>query len=60
MYLCDTGMIRDKHRDIIQAASQEVLDLISGPHQAALTMGCTDLSTVNADNTMGNYADEMD
>ena len=60
MYLRDTGMIQDKHGDILRAASQEVLDLIAGPHQTASTIGCTDLSTVDADNTMGNYADEID
>ena len=60
MYLRDTGMIQDKHRDILQAASQEVLDLIAGPNQATPIIGCTDLSTVDTDNTMGNYADEMD
>ena len=60
MYLRDTGMIQDKHRDILQAASQEVLDLIAEPHQAAPTVGCMDLYTVDADNNMGNYADEMD
>ena len=60
MYLPNTGMIQDKHRDILRAASQEVLDLISGPHQVAPLVGCTDLSTVDADNTVGDYADEMD
>ena len=59
MYLRDTGMIQNKHRDILQAALQEVLDLNARPHQAALTVGCTGLSTVDADNTMGDYADEM-
>ena len=60
MYLRDTGMIQDKHRDILQAALQEVLGLIAGPNQANPIIGCTDLSTVDADNTMGDYADEMD
>ena len=60
MYLCDTGMIQDKHRYILQAASHELLDLIAVPHQAAPTVECTDLSTLDADDTMGNYADEMD
>jgi len=60
MYLHDTGMIQDKHRDILQAALQEVLDLIAGPHQAVPTAECTDLSTVNADKTMGDYADKID
>ena len=53
-------MIQNKYRDILQAALQEVLDLIAGPNQATPIVGCTDLSTVNADKTMGNYADEMD
>ena len=52
-------MIQDKHRDVLQAALQEVLDLIAGPNQAAPTIGFTDLSTVDADDTMGNYAYEM-
>ena len=60
IYLRDTGMIQDKHRDFLQAALQEILDLIAGPHQAAPTVGCTDLSTVDADVTIGNYADEID
>ena len=57
MYLGNTGMIQDNHRDMIRAAYQEVLDLITGPHQTAPTIGCTNLSTVDADNTMGDYAD---
>ena len=60
MYLCDTRMFQDKHRDILRAASQEVLDLIAGSHQTAPTIGCTNLSTFDADNTMGDYTDEMD
>ena len=52
-------MIQDKHRDILRAASQEVLDLIGGP---ALTLipNLTGLSIVDVDKTMGNYADDMD
>ena len=58
MYLHDTGIIQDKHRDILRAASQEVMDLIAGslvniPDLAGMTM-------VEADNTMGNYIDNMD
>ena len=36
MYLRDTGMIQDKHRDILRAALQEVLDLIAGPNLSLL------------------------
>ena len=29
-YLRDTGIIQDKHRDVLWAASQEIVDLIAG------------------------------
>ena len=52
MYLRNTGIIQDKHRDFLRAASQEIIDLIAGysvniPNMAGLT-------TVEADNTMGD------
>ena len=58
MYLHDTGIIQDKHCNVLQAASQEITDLIAGslvniPNMAGLT-------TVEADNTMGGYIDDMD
>ena len=59
MCLHDTGMIQDKHRDILRAASQEVLDLIAGPTTVNIP-DLAGLSIVDVDNTMGNYADDMD
>ena len=59
MYLRDTGIIQDKHRDILRAASQEVLDLIAGPILTLLP-DLTGLSIVDVDETMGDYADDMD
>ncbi len=59
MYLRDTGMIQDKHRDILRAALQEVLDLIAGP-TLTLLPSLTGLSIVDVDETMGDYADDMD
>ena len=58
LYLRDMGIIQDKHRDSLRAASQGVIDLIAGslvniPDLAGLTM-------VEADNTMGDYIDDMD
>ena len=58
MYLRDTGIIQDKHRNILRAASQEIIDLIAAssvniPNLAGLT-------TVEVDNTMGDYIDDMD
>ena len=56
IYLRDTGIIQDKHRDVLWAASQEIFDLIAGssvniPNMAGLSM-------VDVDNTMGDYIDE--
>jgi hypothetical protein len=59
MYLRDAGMIQDKHRDIFRAESQEVLDLIAGP-TLTLLPSLTRLSIVDVDETMGEYADDMD
>ena len=58
IYLCNTGIIQDKHRDVLRAASQEIIDLISGssvniPHLAGMT-------TVKADNKVGEHIDNMD
>jgi len=59
MYLRDTGMIQDKHRDILRAASQEVLDLIARP-TLTLLPSLKGLSIVDIDETMGDYANDMD
>ena len=58
MYLRDTGIIQDKHQDVLQAASQEIIDLIASslvniPNMAELT-------TVKADDTKGDYIDDID
>ena len=59
MYLRDTGMIQDKHRDILRASSQEVLDLIAGPTTVNIP-DLAGLSIVDVDENMGNYADDKD
>jgi hypothetical protein len=58
MYLRDTGIIQDKHRDILRAASQEVIDLIAG--SSGNIPDLAGLSIVEVDNTMGDYIDDMD
>ena len=58
MYLRDTGIIQDKHCNILRAASQEVVDLIAG--SPADTHDLAGMSTVEPDTTMGNYIDNMD
>ncbi len=58
MYLRDTSIIQHQHVDALQAASQEVLDLI-----AALPADVIALSTLTdgtTDPNMSKYADEMD
>ena len=58
MYMRDTGIIQDKHRDTLRAASQEVIDLIAGSLENIPDLA--GLSIVKLDSTMGNYIDEMD
>jgi hypothetical protein len=56
MYLRDTGIIQDKHCNVLRAASQEIVDLIAS--SLANFPNIAGLSTVDVDNTMGNYIDE--
>ena len=58
MYLRNTGIIQDKHRDILWAASQEVINLIAG--SLVNISDLAGLSIVKVDNTMGDNIDEMD
>ena len=58
MYLRNTGIIQDKHCDILRAASQEVINLIAG--SSVNTPNPVGMSTVEADNIMGNYTYHMD
>ena len=56
MYLRDTVIIQDKHRDVLRAASQEIVDLIAG--SSANIPNMAGLLTVDIDDTMGDYIDE--
>ena len=58
MYLRDTYIIQDKHRHILRAASQEVIDLIA--RSSVNIPDLAGLSVVDVDNTMGDYIDDMD
>ena len=58
IYLRDMGIIQDKHRNILRAASQEVIDLIAG--SLVNIPDLAGMSTVDVDNTMGDYIDNMD
>ena len=58
MYLHGTETIQDKHRDILRAASQEIVDLIS--RSSVNIPDLAGLSMVDFDNTMGDDIDDMD
>ena len=58
MYLRDTGIIQDKHHDILRAASQEIIDPTAG--SLANIPDLAGLSIVDVDNTMDDYVDDMD
>ena len=58
MYLWYTGIIQYKRRNILQAASQEVIYLITS--SLVNTPNLAGMSTVIEDDTMGNYEDDMD
>jgi hypothetical protein len=60
MYLRDTDVIQDKHLGILQAASQEVIDLIGADTKALMSEIATGLSNVELDKKMGEYKDDMD
>jgi hypothetical protein len=60
MYLRDTGVIQDKHLDILHAASQEVIDLIENNIETQAADIAAGLTIVVLDNKMGDYADNMD
>ena len=60
MYLRDTGAIQDKHRDILRAASQEIVDLINANTMAYHTLEDTGVTVVEPDDEMGEYEDDMD
>ena len=60
MYLRDTNVIQDKHLDILQAVSQEVIDLIGADTEALISEIATGLTNVELDSKMGDYKDNMD
>ncbi len=56
MYLRDTGIIQNKHHDVLRAESQKIINLIAG--SLANIPNMAGLSTVDVSNTMGDYIDE--
>jgi hypothetical protein len=59
MYLRDTRVIQDQHREALQASSEEVMDLISALPTDILRLSTMSEGTGDKDD-MGVYHDDMD
>jgi hypothetical protein len=59
MYLRDTRVIQDQHREALQASSKEVMDLISALPANILCLSTMSKRTGDKDD-MGVYHDDMD
>jgi hypothetical protein len=59
MYLRDTHVIQDQHREALRASSKEVMDLISALSADILRLSTMSEGTGDKDN-MGVYHDDMD
>ena len=57
MYLCDTQVIQDMHREALQLSLQEIIDLEAQPEDVRRQ---STMSDVTPDVNMGKYHDEMD
>ena len=61
MYLRDTGVIQDRHRDVLQTACDKVIDLICMGLDQHMTIP-EDMTIVDPESVdeMGPYSDDMD
>jgi hypothetical protein len=59
MYLRDTRIIQDQHREALQALSKEVMDLISALPANTLCLSTMSEGTGDEDD-MGVYHDDVD
>ena len=60
MYLRDTHVIQDQHREALLASSEEVMDLVSVLPADILRLSIMSEETAGDDEDMGVYQDEMD
>ena len=58
MYLHDTRVIQDMHREALQLSSQEIIDLLEAQPEDVCRRSM--MSNVTPDDDMGKYHDEMD
>ncbi len=59
MYLRDTRIIQDQHREALRASSEEVMDLVSAYPDDILRLSIMSDGTGDEDD-MGVYHDDMD
>jgi hypothetical protein len=60
MYLRDTHVIQDQHREALRASSEEVMDLVSALPTDILRLSTMSDGTADDEEDMGVYHDDMD
>ena len=60
MYLHDTHVIQDQHREALRASSEEVMDLVSTLPADILCLSIMSKGTAGDEEDMGVYQDDMD
>jgi hypothetical protein len=60
MYLRDTRVIQDQHREALRASSEEVMDLVSALPDNILHLSIMSDGTAGNEDDMGEYHDDMD
>ncbi len=60
MYLRDTHVIQDQHREALQASPKEVMDLVSALPADILRLSTMSDGTADDEEDIGVYQDEMD
>jgi len=60
MYLRDTHVIQDQHREALGASSEEVMDLVSALPADILHLSIMSEETAGEEEDMGVYQDDVD
>ena len=60
MYLRDTHVIQDQHREALRASSEEVMDLVSALPADILRISIMSEGIAGEEEDMGVYHDDMD
>ena len=60
IYLHDTRVIQDQHREALRAPSEEVMDLVSALPDNMLCLSIMSDGTAGNEDDMGEYHDNMD